>query len=152
MVINMEKIIIGEKEINKKYDFRETCFGICEKDGKLLLVNKNNQYSLIGGGIEQNETKEECLKREFLEEAGCKIKNIKELITIDCFWLAGGTWPLESLANIFVVEIEEERIKPTEEGHIVEEVLLENALDLLPLPYHKEAIKYYLETINQKLK
>ena len=60
----MEKITIGEKLEDKKYDFRETCFGICVKDDKMLLVKKNEQFSFIGGGIEKDETQEECLKRE----------------------------------------------------------------------------------------
>ena len=51
-VINMEKIVIGDKIENKKYDFRETCFGICCKNNKLVLVKKKGQCSFIGGGVE----------------------------------------------------------------------------------------------------
>ena len=53
----MNTIQIGEP-FKTKYDYRETCFGIVEINGKLLLVKKNDQYSLIGGGIEEKETKE----------------------------------------------------------------------------------------------
>ena len=38
----MEKYIIGEK-FDKKFDFRETCFGICVKDDKILLIFKANK-------------------------------------------------------------------------------------------------------------
>ena len=141
----MKKIVIGEKLPNIKYGFRETCFGICEKNGKMLIVKKDNQYSLIGGGIEENESKQDCLKREFLEEAGLEIKSVKELVTIDCFWLAGGKWPLESVANIFIVEVEKEHFAPLEEGHILQKIDTENVLNLLPLPYHKKALEYYFE-------
>lgn len=65
----METIVIG-KEFQSHYSVRETCFGIVKKDNTLLFVNKNNQYSLVGGGIEKGETFIDCLKREFLEEAG----------------------------------------------------------------------------------
>lgn len=143
----MEKIIIGEKLENTKYDFRETCFGIYLQDGKMLLVKKNNQFSFIGGGIEEGETHEECLKREFIEESGYELLNIKPFVTIDCFWLAGGKWPLESLANFYIVEIGQKVCEPTEEGHISQSVKLENVEDLLPLPYQKKALKLFYEQI-----
>ncbi len=139
----MKTITIGEK-FNSKYDFRETCFGIVVKDNQILLVNKNNQYSLVGGGIEKNETLEDCLKREFLEESGSTIKSAKPLVCIDCFWLAAGKYPMESKANIFEVDIDLlNQTSPTEEGHIIEWIDLDKAMDLLPLPYLKEALNFY---------
>jgi hypothetical protein len=54
----MKTIILGNKDDNLKYGFRETCFGIYIKDNKVLVTydKKHNQYSLIGGGIEENES------------------------------------------------------------------------------------------------
>ena len=144
---DMEKIVIGEKIQEKKYDFRETCFGICLKDGKMLLVKKKGQYSFVGGGIEKDETHEECLKREFIEESGYELLKIKPFITIDCFWLAGGQWPLESLANFYIVEVGKKVCEPTEEGHVVEEVELEDVENLLPLPYHKKALELFMANL-----
>ena len=45
-------ILIGEKDINKQYYFRETIFGICLKNEELYLTKKGENISLIGGGIE----------------------------------------------------------------------------------------------------
>lgn len=58
----MKKIIIGEKDFSKNYDFRETCFGIVVKNNKLYCTEKRNEFSLIGGGIEQGESHLDCLK------------------------------------------------------------------------------------------
>ena len=146
----MENITIGEKLENKKYDFRETCFGICVRDNKMLLVKKKEQFSFIGGGIEKDENHEECLKREFIEESGFEIKEIAPFVTIDCFWLAAGKWPLESLANFYVVKVGNKICEPTEEGHEVQEVNLEEVMDVLPLPYHKKALELFLEKIYNK--
>ena len=147
----MKILTIGEK-FDSKFDFRETCFGIVVHKSKILLVKKNNQYSLVGGGIEKNETFEDCLQREFIEEAGMTISHIKPLICIDCFWLAAGKYPMESKANIFVVDVDLNNIiNPLEEGHIPEWVDIEKAKVLLPLPYHKEALDFYLKTNNQNL-
>ena len=139
----MEKINIGEKLENKKYDFRETCFGICEKEGKLVLVKKKEQFSFIGGGVDAGETHEDCLKREFIEESGYEVLEIKPFVTIDCFWLAAGKWPLESLANFYFVKLGKKVCEPTEEGHVVYEIDKEDVESLLPLPYHKKALELY---------
>ncbi len=141
----MKKLQLGEK-FDCKFDFRETCFGIVKKDNKILLVNKNGQYSLVGGGIEPNEKKHQCLKREYKEETGYSIKKIRELICVDCFWFAAGKYPLESKAHIFVAEIDESAKKvKSEEGHFPEFVDICKAMDLLPLPYQKSGLKFYFE-------
>jgi 8-oxo-dGTP pyrophosphatase MutT (NUDIX family) len=67
IINNMKTIVVGDK-FEGKYSYRETCFGIVRNKESFLVVEKNNQYSLVGGGIEENETCKECLKREFLEE------------------------------------------------------------------------------------
>ena len=82
----MNKIIIGKK-FDGESDFRETCFGIYEKDNKILLVKKDNQYSLVGGGIESGESVEQCLRREFLEETGYLLNKIEPILVVDCYWL-----------------------------------------------------------------
>ena len=139
----MEKIVLGEK-FNGDFIFRETCFGICIKEGKLLLTKQlnKNEYSLVGGGIEKGESHSDCLKREFLEEAGFKVTSLTPLFVIDCFWLAGGTTEMESLVNIYEVEATKQ-CSPLDNNHITEWVDFESAHLLLPLPYHKEALKQY---------
>ncbi len=138
----MKTIKIGNK-FKEKHGFRETCFGIVVKDNKLLVVydQKHNQYSLVGGGIDNGETHEETLKREFIEEIGATIKSIIPFITIDCFWLAGGDYPMESLANFYILEIDEfKEIKHESEYKYIDI----NKVDL-PLPYQKEAIKLFIK-------
>lgn len=41
----------------------------------IILGNENNIYQFPGGHLEENETFEECLKREVLEETGIEIDN-----------------------------------------------------------------------------
>ncbi len=142
------KITLGEKDTSKKYDFRETCFGIFEKNGKIAVIYNKNQYSLIGGGVDKGESKIEALKREFKEEVGYEISIIKPLCIIDCFWMAGGKWPMESLANFYIVNIGE-KINDASECFI--EYVSKNELEkLLPLPYQKKAIELYLNLKNKK--
>lgn len=139
----MKKIRLGVKKRTVKYDFRETCFGIVYKDKKFYLTEKNGEISLIGGGIEKNETHKETLKREFLEEAGLTIKNIYEFVTIDCYWVTRNNDNMNSLANFYIVEITDEINEPSEESSKL--IVLEESeiKDKLQLPYQKEAINIY---------
>ena len=140
----MELITIGE-EFKEKYDFRETCLGIVKNDNKLLLVNKKNQYSLVGGGIEEGESFEECLRREFIEESGYSITSVKDLVRIDCYWLAAGKYPMLSRVNVFEVDVDLNNVgSPTEDGCFSKWVNIDEASELLPLPYHKKALDYYM--------
>ena len=141
----MEIITIGKKDETKKYDFRETCFGIYIKNNELLVTidPKRNQYTFIGGGIEPNESHEETLKREFIEEVGIKIDKIKEFITIDCFWLASGDFPMESLAHFYKIETLEYIDNIETEGEY--KFININDLDL-PLPYQEKALEIIKET------
>lgn len=143
----MKKIILGNKDENLKYDFRETCFGLYMKDNKILVTydKKYDQYSLIGGGIEEGENKEDTLRREFLEEVGIKIKNIKEFITIDCFWLAGGDYPMESLANFYLVDIDEYLDIECESYYEFVDI---DKLEL-PLPYQNEVLELFIGNIKK---
>ncbi|MCF6094748.1 NUDIX domain-containing protein [Microaerobacter geothermalis] len=50
---------------------------LAQMNKRLIVVKTSTGYFLPGGGIEENETHEECLKREFLEELGYVIKIIE---------------------------------------------------------------------------
>lgn len=60
---------------------------------KALIINSNDEilfgyadktYQFIGGHVEKNETDEECLKREIMEESGMnlEVKNINPFLVI----------------------------------------------------------------------
>ncbi len=148
----MKKIILGKDFGNIKHDFRETCFGICVNGDKVLLTHKTNknEYSLPGGGIELNETHKECLTRELIEETGYSIVSIKEFITIDCFWLAGNVWPMESLASFYIINVGTKN-KPIEDFCEAVWVSFDEADKLLKLPYQLKAFELFMNKDNNSI-
>ena len=55
-------------------------------DGEKLLLSyegKTDVYMSPGGGLEENETLEECCAREVLEETGLVVKPVRQLCTIN---------------------------------------------------------------------
>lgn len=141
----MKKIQIGNEFKNGDYEYRETCFGIYEKDNKLYLTEKNNEISLIGGGIEKNESYFDCLRREFLEESGCMVKKSQELYIIDCCWVTRNNVNMRSVAHIFLVDIEDNILEPLEKKSRLVIINKDMVLEKLELPYQIKAIEMYLK-------
>jgi len=63
---------------------RNAVRAIILKENNILMVflGKTNEYKFPGGGVEKNETIEEALKREVLEEVGCNVIKIVNKIGI----------------------------------------------------------------------
>jgi 8-oxo-dGTP pyrophosphatase MutT (NUDIX family) len=86
---------------NGKIVLRNAARAIILNENKILMVflEKTNEYKFPGGGIEKNETVEEALKREVLEEVGRIVnKIIQKIGTIIEYGIA-----LEEKNNIFKI-------------------------------------------------
>jgi len=83
-----EELFRNDKKLldfNKsKIILRNAVRAIIFKEDNILMVflGKTNEYKFPGGGIEENETIEEALKREVLEEVGCNVNKIDKKIGI----------------------------------------------------------------------
>ena len=60
---------------------------IVRRDDKVLLIKRNikpfkNYWALIGGAKEDNETFEDCAKRELKEEVGLEVEDLRYLTEI----------------------------------------------------------------------
>ena len=78
----MDVITFGQKEQNQHYITRSAVYAVMcdpQTDKIAVIQKKDGKLFLPGGGIEANETPEECLKREVLEETGMDV-NIGDFI------------------------------------------------------------------------
>ena len=62
---------------------RISCRGIIFKNGKIAIMHRikedRDYYTFPGGGLEDDENKENCIVREIVEELGINIKPIKQV-------------------------------------------------------------------------
>lgn len=63
---------LDRKDINK--EVRRAKVILKNSNNELLLAFSRNNYYLVGGHVEDNESYEECLKREVLEETGIELE------------------------------------------------------------------------------
>lgn len=82
---------------------RKRVRGIVFLDGKIVSMYREFQgrcfYTFPGGGMEEGETEEECVKREVFEEFGMIVKSIKKVYVYEnersleffytCEWVSG---------------------------------------------------------------
>jgi len=100
----------------------------------LLYVKKYNYHKLPGGGLEGNENIDEALKRECLEEIGCKIEVSGEVGEIIEY---RDKWALKQHSYCFVAKVIGEKGKPDftekelEYGFEIKWVPLSEAISLM---------------------
>lgn len=80
--------IYGENRFEKHMKVREACRGIVIKNDKLLLTYEVNtdQWFIPGGGLENNESIQECCIRELVEETGCVVNANELYLTINEYY------------------------------------------------------------------
>ena len=70
--------VFGEK-LKTNYTDRAGAYLICYNEDKFAVVKTPKGFFFLGGGYEENETAEECIKRECIEEIGYSV-NVTERI------------------------------------------------------------------------
>jgi 8-oxo-dGTP diphosphatase len=90
------------------------CRAIVKKDDKYCLMHltKHNIFTTPGGRIEDNESLEECLEREVLEETGIIVKALEKKVTTTEYFV-DSVWTM----HYFTVEI----IEMGKEIHLTDE-------------------------------
>lgn len=80
----------------KENAIRPLAVCIIKHNGKLLAgigrdsIKKETFYRLLGGGIEFGEKGEEALRREFVEELGTDLENVKFVTTLENIFIYEG--------------------------------------------------------------
>ena len=138
--------IFGEKLEGVTYNPRPGAYAIILENGKTAAVKTSTGYFLPGGGIEENENYEECLKRECLEEIGFKI-NILDFVgrAKKYFYSTTRFEYMVSDGYFYFAELIGEQQKPTEEDHELVWIRRNEAKDLFFLEHQAWAVEKAFE-------
>lgn len=100
--------IFGENRFEVQTKTRVACRGIVLSDEKILLTYERNtdQYFIPGGGLEGEESLEECCMRELAEETGYVVRPGRQFVTIHEYY---EEWFFVS--HYFICEIQGETVR-----------------------------------------
>lgn len=104
----------GERRADRTYADRPAAFGILERGGKIALVHivkadGASWHDLPGGGVDEGETPEQGVVREFGEEAGLSVSVREPLAMADQFFLNTDGHAWNNRGSFFVLDLQAEQ-------------------------------------------
>lgn len=112
----LEHRIFGIKE-NASYLDREGAYIIPIDNNKVGVVKTPRGYFLLGGGLNENESHEECIKRECLEETGCSVLVSKKLCSAETYTKHSRLGYFHPIQHYYLGGIIEKIKTPIEKDH-----------------------------------
>lgn len=137
---------IGNKAEGIKYTKRPASYAIMERKGdkKIAIATEGKTYFFLGGGIENEETEVEALKREVIEESGYSIKNIKYFDKVTAWADGVKRGPLDVTATFYIANFDEKIAEPIEKDHRVLWVNPNEYKDKLFHEYQRYILEEYI--------
>lgn len=87
------------------------------KDGKIAVVSLPRGLFLLGGGVEEGETEEQCIVRECFEEIGYSIKLGTKFGWSETYTVHSKLGYFHPIQHYYYAELVEKTCEPTEENH-----------------------------------
>ena len=140
---------IGNKIDGIKYKKRPGAYAIIERDedDKIAIVTDNiNVYFFLGGGVEENETKETALIREVKEESGYSLKDIKLFDNVYSYCYSDANGYMDIDASIYIAKFDKKVAEPIEKDHKLMWVSPLDYKDKLYHEYQRYILNKYLDT------
>ncbi len=131
----MELITFGKKETGKEYIKRPAAYCLIfndEKDKIAIIQTSDGNYFLPGGGIEKNETHQECLVREAMEELGMVIEIGSFIGNAQRYFYSTNEYKYYlSEGYFYLCKMVKQIGEPTEEGHFLKWIEPNQAIESL---------------------
>lgn len=102
-------LAFGRPEPGVTYQDRPCAFGIAQKDGLIACVRVDrgdrSYFDLPGGAVDADETEEQALAREFMEETGLVVRGLEQIgRTAQVFRRSTGE-PLRNLSGVWTAQV-----------------------------------------------
>lgn len=136
--------IFGEKIKGAEYLDRKGAYLIPVENGKLAVVKTKKGYFLLGGGIDGDETDEECIIRECLEEIGYEVSVGEYIGSAESYNIHPEIGYFHPIQNYYSGELLRKISDKIEADHQLEWVAVENIIDNLFVEQQNWIVKEYL--------
>lgn len=110
--------VFGVKE-NAEYVDREGAYFIPVLDNKFGVIKTYKGYFLLGGGFVGNESHEECIKRECIEETGYAAVIKEKICSAETYTTHPKLGYFHPIQSYYIGELKERVSEPTETDHIL---------------------------------
>ncbi len=98
----------GRRDPDLDYVPRPTAFGLVFQDGKLACVRvdrgEGSYYDLPGGAVDGDETEEQALVREFVEEAGMFVRPFVRIAEASQYFRKSDGSPINNQGGFWIAE------------------------------------------------
>jgi 8-oxo-dGTP diphosphatase len=102
------RLQFGTAEPGLDYQPRDTAFGLVIHDGKLACVlidrGEGSYLDLPGGAVDGDETEEQALVREFLEETGMTVRPLTRIAEASQFFRKTDGRPINNTGGFWIAE------------------------------------------------
>jgi 8-oxo-dGTP diphosphatase len=136
--------IFGEKFDGIDYPIRKGVYAVIfnsNKDKVMTVQNGRGHHFLPGGGIENNESHFECLKREMLEETGYDVSIGSFIGNAIRYFKSTKGEPLLNDGFFYLADLLVKMQQPIEVDHSIKWIDIESAKQLLIHEHHFWAIR-----------
>jgi 8-oxo-dGTP diphosphatase len=90
------------------YRLRATAFGLVVQDGRLACVRvdrgEGSYFDLPGGAVDGDETEEQAVVREFLEETGMTVRPLSRIAEASQYFRKSDGQPINNTGGFWTVE------------------------------------------------
>ncbi len=142
----IEEVECGNKIKGITYRERIGAYAlIVNSNSEIALVRRDNNYFLPGGGVEKDETYEQCLKRECSEELGYNIEVAQYVGKLSHYTKAIRREEyLKLVGHVHIANLLESNSLKVEEDHELVWVPIREATEKMQEEFQEHAIREYI--------
>jgi 8-oxo-dGTP diphosphatase len=135
--------VFGEKIDGLDYKIRKGVYAVIfniTRDKVLTVKNSRGHYFLPGGGIEKDESNQDCLAREMLEETGYKVSIGSFIGDAKRYFQSTKNEPLINEGYFYLTELLDKIQEPIEDDHFIKWIDIDSVQGLLVHEHHCWAV------------
>ena len=104
---------------NAEYINREGAYLIPVHNNKIGVIKNDKGYFLLGGGLDRNESHEDCIKRECIEETGYTAAIKEKICSAETYTTHPKLGYFHPVQSYYIGELKEKVSEPIETDHIL---------------------------------